>query len=328
MSTGRTNATLRPCLAPSFASRATRDHPETSSAHREAAQPFGFLVDDVDVVHLGATWSFVREANEPVHRFVVTLENGFDRAVPAVGDPTGDTVLLCEPSCRITEEDTLHSPVHDDAAADHEPYSPRPMEFRDILERRRMVRAYTSQPVSRETLERIVGTIRRAPSAGYSQGQRFVVVTEPDGKRALADAAGEEFYVEQGFDRWISGAAAIVVVCTREDDYHDRYRQPDKLDEAGAEIEWPVPYWHVDAGKAAMLVILAAIDEGLATGVFGFPADRVAEIRELLRVPGDVTPVEAITLGHAGNDNASDRLSSRGTRPRKALDELVHWDSW
>lgn len=191
-----------------------------------------------------------------------------------------------------------------------------------------MVRAYAGEPVSRETLERIAATIRRAPSAGFSQGQRFVVVTEEKGKRAIAEAVGEEYYVEQGFDPWISGAGAIVVVCTREQDYHERYQQPDKLDAGGAEIVWPVPYWHVDAGKAAMLVILAAIDEGLATGVFGFPDEGLAAVRELLGLPDDVAPVEAITIGHAGDDTASDRKSSRGTRPRKPLDELVHWESW
>ncbi|HZC28307.1 MAG TPA: nitroreductase family protein, partial [Gaiellaceae bacterium] len=173
------------------------------------------------------------------------------------------------------------------------------MEFRDVLRRRRMVRAYTNEPVARETLERIVATIRRAPSAGFSQGQRFVVVTEDERKRVIAEAVGEEYYVAQGFAPWISGAAAIVVVCAREDDYHERYRQPDKLDDEGDEIEWPVPYWHVDAGKAAMLVMLAAIDEGLGAGVFGFPAERMPRVRELLRLPADVTPVEAITIGHA-----------------------------
>ena len=191
-----------------------------------------------------------------------------------------------------------------------------------------MVRAYAGETVPRETLERIVATIRRAPSAGFSQGQRFVVVTEEKGKRAIAEAVGERYYIEQGFDPWISGAAAIVVVCSREQDYHERYQQPDKLDTDGAEIVWPVPYWHVDAGKAAMLVILAAIDEGLATAVFGFPDERLAAVRGLLRLPDDVTPVEAITIGYAGDDTVSDRKSSRGTRPRKPLDELVHWQSW
>jgi FMN reductase [NAD(P)H] len=201
------------------------------------------------------------------------------------------------------------------------------VELREILERRRMVRAYTPDPVPREALERIVATIRRAPSAGFSQGQRFVVVTDPERRRAIADAVGEEFYVEQGFAPWISGAAALVVVCTREEDYHDRYRQPDKLVE-GEEIEWPVPYWHVDAGKAAMLVLMAAIEEGLAAGLFGIDGEGQQRVRELLGLPDDVALVEVITLGYAGDDTASDRLSSRGTRPRKPLDDLVRWETW
>jgi nitroreductase len=202
------------------------------------------------------------------------------------------------------------------------------VDFREILKRRRMVRAYTPEPVAHETLERIVATIRRAPSGGFSQGQRFVVVTDPSRKREIADLVGENYYVSEGFAPWISGAAALVVVCAREEDYHDRYRQPDKLDESGAEIEWPVPYWYVDAGKAAMLVLLAAIDEGLGSGVFGVPAERMQQFRELIGLPDDVAVVEVITLGHAAEDTVSDERSSRGTRPRKALDELVRWEHW
>jgi FMN reductase [NAD(P)H] len=236
-------------------------------------------------------------------------------------------VLLREASHGVTKEHALHTAVDDDATADHAAYSRGRVEFKEILKRRRMVRAYEPQPVARETLERIVGTIRRAPSAGFSQGQRFVVVTDADRRKAIADAAGESFYVEQGFTPWISGAAALIVVCAREDDYHDRYRQPDKLVE-GEEIAWPVPYWHADAGKATMLVLLAAIDEGLAAGVFGVPADRMQSVRELLDLPPDIAIVEVITLGHPAADDASDRLSSRGTRPRKPLDELVRWERW
>ena len=201
------------------------------------------------------------------------------------------------------------------------------MEFREILKRRRMVRAYEPEPVARETLERIVATIRRAPSAGFSQGQRLVVVTDPERRRAVAEAAGERFYVEQGFSPWISGAAALVAVCAREEDYHERYRQPDKLVQ-GEEIEWPVPYWYVDAGKAAMLVLLAAIEQGLAAGVFGIDGEGQQRVRELLGLPDDVALVEVITLGYPGEDTASDRLSSRGIRPRKPLDEVVRWESW
>jgi len=80
--------------------------------------------------------------------------------------------------------------VNDDSPPDHAAYSCR-IEFKEILRRRRMVRAYEPAPIPRETLERIVGTVRRAPSAGFSQGQRLVVVTEPDGRRAIAAAVAE-----------------------------------------------------------------------------------------------------------------------------------------
>jgi FMN reductase [NAD(P)H] len=227
----------------------------------------------------------------------------------------------------IAEEHSLHPAVGNDAAADHAAYSPGAVEFREILKRRRMVRAYEPELLPRSTLERIVGTVRRAPSAGFSQGQRLVVVTEPDRRREIAEAVGEEYYVGQGFPPWISGAGALIAVCTREEDYHERYRQPDKLDE-GEEIVWPVPYWLVDAGAAAMLILLAAIDEGLGAGVFGVPASEMEKVRALLGLPDDVALVEIITLGRPARDEASDRLSSRGTRPRKPLDELVRWERW
>jgi hypothetical protein len=107
----------------------------------------------------------------------------------------------------------LHPAVNDDSPPDHGAYSCR-IEFKEILKRRRMVRAYEPTPIPREMLERIVGTVRRAPSAGFSQGQRLVVVTEPERRRAIAAAVAEEQYVDQGFAPWISGAGALVFVCT------------------------------------------------------------------------------------------------------------------
>jgi hypothetical protein len=101
-------------------------------------------------------------------------------------------VLSRQASRRVAKEHALHEPCDDDAAADHASYS-HLMEFREILERRRMVRAYDPTPVPHDTLERIAGTVRRAPSAGFSQGQRLVVVTAAERRKAIAEASGEEF---------------------------------------------------------------------------------------------------------------------------------------
>ena len=50
----------------------------------------------------------------------------------------------------------------------------------ELLKKRRMVRHYTGERVPREALERIAATVRRAPSGGFSQGQRLLVVDDPD----------------------------------------------------------------------------------------------------------------------------------------------------
>jgi len=199
------------------------------------------------------------------------------------------------------------------------------MEFRELLRRRRMVRSYSDEPVPRETLERIVGAVRRAPSAGFSQGHRLYVVTAPATRQAIAQLAGEEEYEAAGSERWLSAAPVHVVVGVRERSYHERYLQPDKLVD-GEEIGWPAPYWYVDAGALFMLVQLAALDEGLVTGVFGVTSDCVPALRELVGMPADVHFVCVVTIGHASARGDDAVQTSRLTRRRLPLDELVSWD--
>jgi FMN reductase [NAD(P)H] len=195
------------------------------------------------------------------------------------------------------------------------------MNFRELLRHRRMVRAYEPEPVPREAIERIVRSVRRGPSAGFSQGLRLVVVTEADRRLRLAQIVGEE--------SWVGNAPVLVVVCVREDDYHDRYRQPDKLAlTGGVEIEWPIPFWYFDAGAAAMLILLAAIDEGYAAGLFGVPVEMLPAFRAELGLPDDVEIACCITIGRAADDDEASALSSRLTRRRRAQDEIVRWERW
>jgi FMN reductase [NAD(P)H] len=193
------------------------------------------------------------------------------------------------------------------------------MEFEEILRRRRMVRAYESGTIDRATIERIVATVRRAPSAGFSQGQRLLVVTEPATREAIAELLGER--------EWVTEAPALIVVCLREDDYHERYRKPDKLVD-GREIEWPIPYWHFDAGAAAMLILLAAIDEGYAAGLFGVFAEAMEPFKELLGIPADVDVACCITVGKPADDSSWDALTSRLTQARRPVEQLVRWERW
>src|SRR5438552_11877371 len=98
------------------------------------------------------------------------------------------------------------------------------VEFSDVVRKRRMVRHFTDEPVPPEVVERMLDLARHAPSAGFTQGQSFVVVTRPDLKQELARLCGEEGYVERGFDPFISGAPVLVVACTSEEAYHRRSR--------------------------------------------------------------------------------------------------------
>ena len=182
-----------------------------------------------------------------------------------------------------------------------------------------MVRAYAPDPVPREAIERIVSTVRRAPSAGFSQGQRLLVVTEQGTRDRITEILGD--------GAWVSDAPVLIVVGVREDDYHDRYRKPDKLVD-GDEIEWPVPYWHFDAGAAAMLILLAAIDEGYAAGLFGVFAEAMAPFKGLLDIPDDVAVTCCITIGKPADDSHWDAVTSRLTQARRSVDDLVHWERW
>jgi nitroreductase len=201
-------------------------------------------------------------------------------------------------------------------------------DFKDLLPRRRMVRHYEPEPISRDALARIVATVRRAPSAGYSQGQRLLVITEPEGRAAIARIMDESGWTTPD-DRepWLASAPVHVLVCTREDDYHDRYRSLDKLVD-GEEIDWPVPFWFVDAGAALMILLLAAIDEGLGAGLSGVEGAAPEEIRERFGIPEDVTIVALVTIGVPAPDPAWSAVTSRRTRPRRPQSDSVRWETW
>lgn len=191
-----------------------------------------------------------------------------------------------------------------------------------------MVRNYTDEPVEREAVERIVAAGRRAPSGGFSQGVRFVVVTDEATRCRIAELADEPYYVERGHEPWISRAPVHIVVAMREDDYHDRYREPDKLED-GEEIDWPVPWWWIDAGKATMLLLLAAVDEGLGAGLFGcYPAENNTRLRELLGIPDDFAIVGVVTVGHPAAEALAEERKKVLDRRRRPLDEVVHWERW
>ncbi|HEY7035712.1 MAG TPA: nitroreductase family protein [Thermomicrobiales bacterium] len=196
------------------------------------------------------------------------------------------------------------------------------MDFADIVRKRRMVRHFRDEAVPPEAIERILALARQAPSAGFTQGQSWVVVTRPEVKREIARLCGEEGYVARGFHPFVSGAPVLLVACTSEAAYHRRYQESDKIQDDGSEIEWPVPYWHMDIGCSVMIVLLAAVDEGLDAGFAG--TDDLDALRSLLGIPTEVTPVGVIPIGYRAPDTPSPSLK-RGRIPET---DFVHRERW
>jgi len=196
------------------------------------------------------------------------------------------------------------------------------MEFKDTVLKRRMVRNFADKPVDPQIIDQVVQLTRHAPSAGFTQGQSFIVVTKPDLKKAIAKTCQEEEYIKNGFAPFISKAPVLLIPCTSEIAYHRRYQQPDKVDESGNEIEWPVPYWFMDIGCAVMIALLAAIDEGLVTAFAG--SKDLKTLRSLLNMPDEIHPVGVIAVGYRAQDVPSPSLK----RGRKGDAEYVHYESW
>jgi nitroreductase len=122
---------------------------------------------------------------------------------------------------------------------------------------------------------------------------------------------------------WISECAAQFVPCVSAEIYHRRYREPDKVDDEGNEIEWPVPYWWVDIGATMQNVMLAAVNEGLGCGFAG-PAGGVEPLRDLLGIPEEFTPIGVMPVGIPLPDVRSPSLR-RGWVP---FEQFARWDRW
>ena len=197
------------------------------------------------------------------------------------------------------------------------------MEFAEVVMKRRAVRRFENGGVDREVIDGIARLAQRAPSAGFSQGQRLVVVTDPDRRREVARSYGEDEY-EPIFGRWISECAAQFIPCVSEAIYHRRYQEPDKMPAGESEIDWPIPYWWVDVGATMQNVMLAAVDAGLGCGFVGADASGIAALKAALGIPDEFEPIGVMPVGRPLPDVRSPSLK-RGWVP---FEDFVHWDRW
>jgi nitroreductase len=190
------------------------------------------------------------------------------------------------------------------------------MEFQEVVRHRHMVRRFSDKPVSQESLDRILANAVRGPSAGFSQGQAFLVLTGEDLKR-FWEIAGEAAASS------VTAAPLVIVPMSSKRVYLDRYALPDKGWTDRDETRWPVPFWLIDTGMAALLILLTVIDEGLGALYFGIVPEAVGRFREAFGVPDDHEPIGAIAIGH----NAEPAPRDLRARRRPAQD-VIHYGRW
>jgi nitroreductase len=190
-----------------------------------------------------------------------------------------------------------------------------------------MVRRYDDRQVDRAAVDRMLANALRAPSAGFTQGWAFLVLDRPaDVDRFWSSTAPAD---GSGPSGWLSGmrtAPVVIVPMSSRSAYLDRYAEPDKGWSDRDESRWPVPYWHVDAGMAALLLLQTAVDEGLGACFFGIPGERVDAFRTAFGVPGAFAPVGAVNVGHRVDDAGA--AGSPARRARRPVEEVVHRGRW
>ncbi len=190
-----------------------------------------------------------------------------------------------------------------------------------------MVRRFTDEPVAPEAIDRIIDVARRGPSAGYSQGVEFVVVTDETMREEIARPY-EAMHAKSGHLNFVAQAPVQIVICANAEIYKSRYREPDKMGARKGISDddlWRIPYWYTDAGCAMMLILLATVNEGLAAGFVGGNIDL---LRNLLEIPQEYTPIGIALIGYEAPDARQYGDVSADKRPRRPLTDIVHREKW
>jgi nitroreductase len=186
-----------------------------------------------------------------------------------------------------------------------------------------MVRSFEDHPIPREVVDRILANAQRAPSAGFSQGWAFLALEGPEETARYWDALWPaDKRAEFGWADMFK--APLLVVClSNKSQYIARYAEPDKGWTDMDEKRWPVPYWDIDTGMAAMLILMTAVDAGLGAVFFGI-SDQ-AKFRETFGVPDELTAIGTVAIGYAKPKDRPSPSLKRGHRP---VEQVIHKGNW
>ncbi len=193
----------------------------------------------------------------------------------------------------------------------------------DIIQARRSIRRYASQPVPREWIDMMLNAAIWAPSAHNRQPWRFVVIEQADTKEYLARSMGARLQrdlsadnvpqniiekdVSRSYDR-ITSAPVIIVVCMTMIDM-DVYSDEKRNDsESIMAIQ--------SSAMAGQNLLLMAEDLGLGACWMCAPLFCPDVVQEALDLPEDWQAQGMITLGFPAQTRE---------KTRKPLESSILW---
>jgi nitroreductase len=169
------------------------------------------------------------------------------------------------------------------------------MDFSEVIRNRYSVRAYKPAPVEEEKLQKVLETMRLAPTATNNQAFQFLVI----------HTKGREEELRRIYKRdWFTDAPLVVCACGIP---ADNWVRKDGKN-----------YNDVDVAIAMDHLILAATNEGLGTCWIG--AFDALAAKEVLGLPEGVEPIALTPLGYPASEPKA--------KKRKDLSELVRYEGW
>jgi nitroreductase len=164
----------------------------------------------------------------------------------------------------------------------------------DVIRKRYSCRAYQDKPIEREKLEQILEAARLAPSAKNLQDWRFVVVTDKETKRKIAQAANNQTFLQN--------AGAIIVACSVSNEVM-------RCGQAVGPIDVAIALEHI---------ALQAAELGLATCWIG--SFHPEKVRPIVGIPQDIAIIELMAVGYPAD--------SRKEPNRQAIEKVVCYEKW
>jgi FMN reductase (NADPH)/FMN reductase [NAD(P)H] len=182
-----------------------------------------------------------------------------------------------------------------------------------LIANRRSVRAFCERPVARETVDQLVASTLRAPTAGGMMLYSLIEITDQAIKEQLAESCDHQPFIGKAplvfifladYQRWYDYmvACGVPALCARQGAVMRRPGEGDLLLAC------------CDALIAAQTMVVAAESLGLGSCYIGDIMERYEFHRELLHLPQYTFPIGMLCLGYPAETAAQRKLTPRYDR--------------